>query len=90
MAVTLRRKQSLTGAMLYQVWPDDHPANLLEPPWLPAHVFCDAIKGALLIALLLGDGDEVEFTQDEWDKCFDTAKGNAVSDPANYSDWGFY
>lgn len=86
MAVTLRRKLSLTGAVLYQVWPDDHPAYLPDPPWLPSYVFCDAIKGALLIALLLGGEDEVVFTQDEWDGYFDAAQESALSDPENYLD----
>lgn len=90
MAVTLRRKTSPTGALLFQVWPDDHPTYLPEPPWLPSHMFCHAIKGALLMALILGGEDEVEFTQDEWDGYFDAAKGSAVSDPESYSDWGSY
>lgn len=86
MAVTLRRKLSPTGAMLYQVWPDDHPARLPEPPWLPSHFFCDAIKGALVRVLLdCGEGEE-EFTQDEWDGYFKAAQESAASDPENYSD----
>jgi len=53
-------------------------------------MFCHAIKGALLMALILGGEDEVEFTQDEWDGYFDAAKGSAVSNPESYSDWGSY
>lgn len=91
MAVTLRRKRSLTGTDLYQVWPDDHPAYLPEPPWRPSDEFCGAIRGAMATAfLLLGGEDEVEFTQEEWDRYFETAMESAASDPKNYSDWGSY
>lgn len=40
--------------------------------------------------LLLDGGDEVEFTQEEWDGYFEAVKESAVSDPEDYSDWGFY
>jgi hypothetical protein len=32
----------------------------------------------------------VEFTQEEWDGYFETAKESTASDPQNYSDWGSY
>lgn len=91
MTVTLRRKRSLTGRELYQVWPDDHPAYLPEPPWRPSDEFCRPIQGAMVMAFLLQGGEnEVEFTQEEWDGYFETAKELAASDAKNYSDWGSY
>ena len=87
--VTLRRKQSMSGNWLYQVWPDDHPATLQEPPWRPADEFCRAIRGAIVIAFLLGPYEnETQFTQEEWSSYFETAKELATSDPKNYPDWG--
>lgn len=37
--------------------------------------------------LLLGGEDEVQFTQEEWDAYFETAKGLAAADPKNYPEW---
>lgn len=92
MKVTLRRKRSLTGGTeLYQVWPDDHPTYLREPPWRPSGEFCLAIRGAIFTAvLLMGREDEVVFTPEEWDGYFKTAKERTASNPENYSDWGSY
>lgn len=89
--VTVRRKRSQTGADLYQVWPDDHPAYLPEPPWRPSDEFCRAIRGAIFTAfLLLGSEDEVQFTQEEWDGYFETAKELAAANLKNYPEWGSY
>ena len=91
MTVTLRRKRTLTGTELYQVWPDDHPAYLPEPPWRRSDEFCRAIRGAMVMAfLLLGGEGEVEFTQEEWDGFFKATKESAASDPTTYADWGSY
>lgn len=91
MAIRLRRKRSLTGIELYQVWPDDHPTNLPDPPWRQSSEFCSAIRGALFTAfVLLSLGDEMECTQEEWNGYFKTAKECAASSPNDYSDWGSY
>lgn len=80
----LRRKRSLTGRELYQVWPDDHPAYLLEPTWRPFDEFCNAIQGAIVKAFLLLNGEnEVEFTQEEWEENFRAATDLAAFDPKN-------
>lgn len=34
--------------------------------------------------LILGGDDEVEFTQEDWDGYFETAKKSTVSDPKSY------
>lgn len=87
MAVMLRRKRSQPGIDLYQVWPDDHPAYLPEPPWRPASEFSRAIKGAIAMAfLLLQSGDEYQFSQEEWDEYMKVAMENAASDYENSLD----
>jgi hypothetical protein len=90
--VTLRRKRSPTrGEELYQVWPDDHPAYLQEPPWLPSNEFCFAVRIAIFAAfVLMGGEDKFEFSQKEWDEYFENAKRRALSDPEDYADWGSY
>lgn len=88
MAITLRRKRSLTGTELYQVWPDDHPANLPDPPWRPSAEFCTAIRGAMFTAfVILGGENTMECSQEEWDGYFKAAKESAAFSPKNYSGW---
>jgi hypothetical protein len=86
--VVLRRKQSLTGGWLYQVWPDDHPAYLPELPWRLADEFCRAIREAMAVAFLIDlYENETQFTQEEWHGFFEAERELASSDPQNYADW---
>jgi hypothetical protein len=88
--ITLRIKPSKAGDLLCQVWPDDHPEFLQEPPWRPTDQFSPAIRGAISAARLeLGSREgKVCFTQAQWTGFFLAAEQLASRRPGEYEGWG--
>ena len=90
--ITVRRRRNRAGGCVYQIWPDNLPANLPVPPWLPGANHASASQATIAVALAKGKfqplpyDDEMEEATlrqadfDDFSQC--TASGNLRFVPA--------
>lgn len=49
-----RRRKDPAGRWRYQRWPDNHPANLPQPPWLLPENLAPKVQAEIMEAVLSG------------------------------------